>query len=184
MSLSTDEMDALNRRWSWLDEWVGSQPPFSKDVPVTHQSPYTSVAPAQRPGGGDDAVDRLGCAARWSFPRPRRAPTRGELGLLRRRGGVLAGAAVPGLHGLHGVRQGQVQAHEHAQGALRGLLRALLPVRRPSALAHPFHVAHPLHRQRLHQVHQAARHAAVATGASQGGPDAREVAIMEIAQPP
>ena len=31
--------DALHRRWSWLEEWVGAQPPFDKDVPVAHQSP-------------------------------------------------------------------------------------------------------------------------------------------------
>jgi hypothetical protein len=61
---SRDEMvDA--QRWSWLEEWVGSQhqhhhqPPFDKDIPVAHQSPY-----------------RLGCSARRSFVRPRRTPPR------------------------------------------------------------------------------------------------------------
>lgn len=38
--MSRDEMETLNQRWSWLEEWVGSQPaPFDKDVPVAHQSP-------------------------------------------------------------------------------------------------------------------------------------------------
>lgn len=58
---------ALNdSRWSWLEEWVGSQP-FEKDVPVAHQSPYRHAA-------RDDAADRLACSARRSFARPRRAP--------------------------------------------------------------------------------------------------------------
>lgn len=79
VSMSRDEVDALNQRWSWLEEWVGSQPPFDKDVPVAHQSPYTSASTATRKGeeGGDDVgavVDRLDCSARRSFVRPRRAP--------------------------------------------------------------------------------------------------------------
>ncbi|OEL16821.1 hypothetical protein BAE44_0022163 [Dichanthelium oligosanthes] len=87
--LSKDEVDTLNQRWSWLEEWVGSQP-FDKDVPVAHQSPYTTsgdaaarsrqtpawaVDPLAGLGGGDDG-DRLGCSARRSFVRPRRAPAR------------------------------------------------------------------------------------------------------------
>jgi hypothetical protein len=51
------------RRWSWLEEWVGShqhQPPFDKDIPVVYQSPYRDV----------------GCSARRSFVRPRRTPAR------------------------------------------------------------------------------------------------------------
>ncbi|EMS55175.1 hypothetical protein TRIUR3_32689 [Triticum urartu] len=31
--MSRDEMETLNQRWSWLEEWVGSQP-FDKDVAV------------------------------------------------------------------------------------------------------------------------------------------------------
>ncbi|KAF8721014.1 hypothetical protein HU200_023426 [Digitaria exilis] len=89
---SRDEMDtALNhQRWSWLDEWVGSQPPFDKDVPVAHQSPYTTAAAKDDPtaksrrtpaavdplAAGGDNDDRLGCSARRSFVRPRRAPAR------------------------------------------------------------------------------------------------------------
>ncbi|XP_039826920.1 uncharacterized protein LOC120688611 isoform X2 [Panicum virgatum] len=108
--------------------------------------------------------------------------------LLRGRRAVLAGA-VPGVHGVHGLRQGQVPVHEHAQGALRWrrrLLRALLPVRRPHALADPVHVAHPLHRQRhgLRQVHQAARCTEVAAGGGQGPHDAGAVALTEVAEPP
>ncbi|KAG0551077.1 hypothetical protein BDA96_01G392900 [Sorghum bicolor] len=82
VSMSRDEADALNQRWSWLEEWVGSQPPFDKDVPVAHQSPYTSTAAAAAGGGasakGDDVVDRFGCSARRSFARPRRTPGRGD----------------------------------------------------------------------------------------------------------
>ncbi|PVH32687.1 hypothetical protein PAHAL_9G461600 [Panicum hallii] len=82
-----EEADALHRRWSWLEEWVGAQPPFDKDVPVAHQSPYSrddgAAKGRQTPGraadqltglGGD--ADRLGCSARRSFVRPRRAPAR------------------------------------------------------------------------------------------------------------
>lgn len=70
-----DEADALNnQRWSWLEEWVGSQP-FDKDVPVAHQSPYTRSASR---GEHDDVVDRLGCSARRSFARPTRTPPRGD----------------------------------------------------------------------------------------------------------
>ncbi|XP_066391905.1 protein IQ-DOMAIN 12-like isoform X1 [Miscanthus floridulus] len=81
ISMSRDEVDALNQRWSWLEEWVGSQPPFDKDVPVAHQSPYTSTttrgedATANK---GDDVVDRLGCSARRSFARLRSTPGRGD----------------------------------------------------------------------------------------------------------
>ncbi|CAL4922694.1 unnamed protein product [Urochloa decumbens] len=67
--------DALNSRWSWLEEWVGSQP-FDKDVPVAHQSPYTAsndAAKTRHTLAGSDA-DRLGCSARRSFVRPRRSP--------------------------------------------------------------------------------------------------------------
>jgi len=82
ISMSRDEVDALNQRWSWLEEWVGSQPPFDKDVPVAHQSPYTSSTTRGEGAGaankGDDAVDRLGCSARRSFTRPRRTPGRGD----------------------------------------------------------------------------------------------------------
>lgn len=63
--MSRDEM--MDQRWSWLEEWVGSHhqqpPPFDKDVPVAHQSPYRHD-------------DRLGCSARRSFVRPRRTPPR------------------------------------------------------------------------------------------------------------
>ncbi|KAK8445892.1 hypothetical protein SEVIR_9G404200v4 [Setaria viridis] len=78
--LSRDEAaDALTQRWSWLEEWVGSQP-FDKDVPVAHQSPYnaadgTAKARQALAGLGGDA-DRLGCSARRSFVRTRRAPAR------------------------------------------------------------------------------------------------------------
>ncbi|KAL6593936.1 hypothetical protein ACP70R_048837 [Stipagrostis hirtigluma subsp. patula] len=85
--MSRDEMEALNQRWSWLEEWVGSQPPFDKDIPVAHQSPCRDP-PAAAGGraagrGADDQLaclgaqhpdDRLGCSARRSFARPRRAP--------------------------------------------------------------------------------------------------------------
>jgi hypothetical protein len=78
LSSSRDEADdALTQRWSWLEEWVGSQP-FDKDVPVAHQSPYNAAARARQAlaaGLGGDA-DRLGCSARRSFVRPRRAPAR------------------------------------------------------------------------------------------------------------
>ncbi|RLN42670.1 protein IQ-DOMAIN 14-like isoform X2 [Panicum miliaceum] len=84
-----EEADALHRRWSWLEEWVGAQPPFDKDVPVAHQSPYSrddaaakgrqtpgrAADPLAGLGGGGDA-DRLGFSARRSFVRPRRAPAR------------------------------------------------------------------------------------------------------------
>ncbi|XP_062215580.1 protein IQ-DOMAIN 12-like isoform X2 [Phragmites australis] len=94
--MSKDEMETLNQRWSWLEEWVGSQP-FDKDIPVAHQSPYRAAAAAaknhqpapgraravdplaclgaQHPGNGDD---RLGCSARRSFVRPRRTLARGD----------------------------------------------------------------------------------------------------------
>ncbi|CAL4930976.1 unnamed protein product [Urochloa decumbens] len=79
--LSKDEAaaaDALNSRWSWLEEWVGSQP-FDKDVRVAHQSPYDAAKTHHALAGGGgigiaDAGDRLGCSARRSFVRPRRSP--------------------------------------------------------------------------------------------------------------
>ncbi|CAN6306609.1 unnamed protein product [Urochloa humidicola] len=71
--------EPADQRWSWLEEWVGSQP-FDKDIPVAHQSPYTAsndsaAAKTTRHAlaGGIDA-DRLGCSARRSFVRPRRSP--------------------------------------------------------------------------------------------------------------
>ncbi|TVU47020.1 hypothetical protein EJB05_06596 [Eragrostis curvula] len=75
-----DEAEALNQRWSWLEEWVGSQP-FDKDVPVAHQSPYRDPNQDAKArlaclAAADDA-DRLGCSARRSFVRPRRTPARG-----------------------------------------------------------------------------------------------------------
>lgn len=76
--MSRDEVDALNQRWSWLEEWVGSQPPFDKDVPVAHQSPYTTRGEDAAANKRDDVVDRLGCSARRSFARPRRTPGRGD----------------------------------------------------------------------------------------------------------
>lgn len=81
VNMSRDEVDALNQRWSWLEEWVGSQPPFDKDVPVAHQSPYTSTTTRGEDAAAnrdDDVVDRLGCSARRSFARPRRTPGRGD----------------------------------------------------------------------------------------------------------
>ncbi|KAJ1297097.1 hypothetical protein BS78_01G351900 [Paspalum vaginatum] len=76
--MSRDEMDALNQRWSWLEEWVGSQP-FDKDVPVAHQSPYSSRDDAARARHHHPDADRLGCSARRSFVRPSRraSPARG-----------------------------------------------------------------------------------------------------------
>ncbi|CAN6295076.1 unnamed protein product [Urochloa humidicola] len=84
VSSKDEAADALNNnRWSWLEEWVGSQP-FDKDVPVAHQSPYTTTSidatatktrHALASGGGiADTGDRLGCSARRSFVRPRRSP--------------------------------------------------------------------------------------------------------------
>lgn len=96
--MSRDEMETLNQRWSWLEEWVGSQPaPFDKDVPVAHQSPCRDVAvdfvARQQPApprsrdslaclGDDDDDDydggsrRLGYSSRRSFVRARRTPGR------------------------------------------------------------------------------------------------------------
>uniref|UniRef100_A0ACD5XKP6 Uncharacterized protein n=1 Tax=Avena sativa TaxID=4498 RepID=A0ACD5XKP6_AVESA len=98
--MSRDEMETLNQRWSWLEEWVGSQP-FDKDVPVAHQSPCRDVAvdvishrhhqpPPPPPRSrdslaclGDDEDDdeddyhrRLGYSSRRSFVRARRTPGR------------------------------------------------------------------------------------------------------------
>ena len=36
-----EEADALHRRWSWLQEWVGALPSFDKDVPMEHMSAYS-----------------------------------------------------------------------------------------------------------------------------------------------
>uniref|UniRef100_A0A0E0KDT6 DUF4005 domain-containing protein n=1 Tax=Oryza punctata TaxID=4537 RepID=A0A0E0KDT6_ORYPU len=103
--MSREEMETLNQRWSWLEEWVGSQPPFDKDITVAHQSPSRDAVAAddERPppptvlrsrsradrlacvgvGGGpddDDDVDRqLGYSARRSFTRTgRRTPARDD----------------------------------------------------------------------------------------------------------
>lgn len=103
--MSREEMETLNQRWSWLEEWVGSQPPFDKDIPVAHQSPSRDAAGAamnddERPppppvlrsrsradrlacvGGDDDDADRqLGYSARRSFTRAgRRTPARDDDG--------------------------------------------------------------------------------------------------------
>ncbi|WVZ56951.1 hypothetical protein U9M48_007411 [Paspalum notatum var. saurae] len=68
-----DEMDALNQRWSWLEEWVGAQPePFDKDVPVAHQSPYDNRDADADANADARARARLGCSARRSFARPSR----------------------------------------------------------------------------------------------------------------
>ncbi|KAL6902104.1 hypothetical protein ACP4OV_004980 [Aristida adscensionis] len=103
--MSREEMETLNQRWSWLEEWVGQ--PFDKDIPVAHQSPprrddagagaakngqTTPARPGGGRGGGDPLAclaarhpddDRLGCSARRSFTRPRRASVaaaRGDYG--------------------------------------------------------------------------------------------------------
>uniref|UniRef100_A0ACD5X253 Uncharacterized protein n=1 Tax=Avena sativa TaxID=4498 RepID=A0ACD5X253_AVESA len=99
--MSRDEMETLNQRWSWLEEWVGSQP-FDKDVPVAHQSPcsrdvavdvvsshrhHNQPPPARSRDSlaclGDDEDDddddyhrRLGYSSRRSFVRARRTPGR------------------------------------------------------------------------------------------------------------
>ncbi|CAM0873219.1 unnamed protein product [Alopecurus aequalis] len=94
--MSRDDMETLNQRWSWLEEWVGSQP-FDKDVPVAHQSPCRDVAvdvvshhhhpppPRSRESLaclGDNEEDdedyerRLGYSSRRSFVRMRRTPGR------------------------------------------------------------------------------------------------------------
>uniref|UniRef100_A0A0D9VU43 DUF4005 domain-containing protein n=1 Tax=Leersia perrieri TaxID=77586 RepID=A0A0D9VU43_9ORYZ len=87
-AMSREEMETLNQRWSWLEEWVGSQPPFDvagsqppfdKDIPVAHQSPSRDADDHPTParvlrsssssrsradrlacigGGDDDDVDR------------------------------------------------------------------------------------------------------------------------------
>ncbi|KAM0896390.1 hypothetical protein ACQ4PT_023212 [Festuca glaucescens] len=97
--MSRDDMDTLNQRWSWLEEWVGSHQPFDKDVPVAHQSPCRDVAvdvvtthrhnpppPRSRDSlacHDDDDDDeygyggrRLGHSSRRSFVRARRTPGR------------------------------------------------------------------------------------------------------------
>ena len=88
--MSRDEMETLNQRWSWLEEWVGSQP-FHKDVPVAHQSsPCRDVhavdvhhppPPRSRDSlacleDDDDYDRRLGYSSRRSFVRTRRTPGR------------------------------------------------------------------------------------------------------------
>ncbi|KAL5219636.1 hypothetical protein ABZP36_020320 [Zizania latifolia] len=100
--MSREEMETLNQRWSWLEEWVGSQP-FDKDIPVAHQSPCRAGAAAAddddvhpRPpppvlhrsgadglacvGPPDDVEARqIGCSARRSFTRAgSRTPARGD----------------------------------------------------------------------------------------------------------
>ncbi|XP_040378606.1 protein IQ-DOMAIN 14-like isoform X2 [Oryza brachyantha] len=100
--MSREEMETLNQRWTWLEEWVGSQP-FDKDIPVAHQSPSRDgtddlPSPAPAPAvlrsrsradrlacvGDDDdgggGVDRqLGYSARRSFTRAgRRTPARDD----------------------------------------------------------------------------------------------------------
>ncbi|XP_047086810.1 protein IQ-DOMAIN 3-like [Lolium rigidum] len=65
--MSRDDMDTLNQRWSWLEEWVGSHQPFDKDVPVAHQSPCRDSSYGGR---------RLGHSSRRSFVRARRTPGR------------------------------------------------------------------------------------------------------------
>ncbi|XP_051214361.1 protein IQ-DOMAIN 11 isoform X1 [Lolium perenne] len=102
--MSRDDMDTLNQRWSWLEEWVGSHQPFDKDVPVAHQSPCRDVAvdvvtthrhnhhpppPRSRDSlaclddedeDNDDESSyggrRLGHSSRRSFVRARRTPGR------------------------------------------------------------------------------------------------------------
>ncbi|KAF0913528.1 hypothetical protein E2562_023269 [Oryza meyeriana var. granulata] len=95
--MNREEMETLNQRWSWLEEWVGSQP-FDKDIPVAHQSPSRDGADADdhppQPATvlrsrsradrlacpDDDDVDRqLGYSARRSFTRAgRRTPARDD----------------------------------------------------------------------------------------------------------
>ncbi|KAM0840204.1 hypothetical protein ACQ4PT_059822 [Festuca glaucescens] len=95
--MSRDDMETLNQRWSWLEEWVGSHQPFDKDVPVAHQSPCRDVAvdvisthrhhPTPLPSRSRDSLAcleddddddgggrRLGYSSRRSFVRARRAP--------------------------------------------------------------------------------------------------------------
>jgi hypothetical protein len=79
--MSREEMETLNQRWSWLEEWVGSQPPFDKDIPVAHQSPSRDAAGAAMNGDDDDADRQLGYSARRSFTRAgRRTPARDDDG--------------------------------------------------------------------------------------------------------
>ncbi|KAG8063341.1 hypothetical protein GUJ93_ZPchr0003g17924 [Zizania palustris] len=97
--MSKEEMETMNQRWSWLEEWVGSQP-FDKDIPVAHQSPCRAAAddddvhphppsPVLHRSGADglacvgppDDVDvrKLGYSARRSLTRAgSRTPARGD----------------------------------------------------------------------------------------------------------
>ncbi|KAG8097258.1 hypothetical protein GUJ93_ZPchr0013g35287 [Zizania palustris] len=95
--MSREEMETLNQRWSWLEEWVGSQP-FDKDIPVAHQSPCRDADDVHPPpppqtvvrrsradslacvGPPDDFdVKQLGYSARRSFTRAgRRTPARDD----------------------------------------------------------------------------------------------------------
>ncbi|KAL5209418.1 hypothetical protein ABZP36_005041 [Zizania latifolia] len=95
--MSREEMETLNQRWSWLEEWVGSQP-FDKDIPVAHQSPCRDADDVHPPpavaaavhrsradslacvGPPDDVdVKQLGYSARRSFTRAgRRTPARDD----------------------------------------------------------------------------------------------------------
>ncbi|XP_044396649.1 protein IQ-DOMAIN 3 isoform X1 [Triticum aestivum] len=86
--MSRDEMETLNQRWSWLEEWVGSQP-FDKDVAVdvvTHPHPppprsRDSLACLEDDDDHDDDGygRRLGYSSRRSFGRARRTPGRGSV---------------------------------------------------------------------------------------------------------
>ncbi|KAM3256380.1 hypothetical protein ACQJBY_049079 [Aegilops geniculata] len=86
--MSRDEMETLNQRWSWLEEWVGSQP-FDKDVAVdvvTHPHPppprsRDSLACLEDDDDRDDDGygRRLGYSSRRSFGRARRTPGRGSV---------------------------------------------------------------------------------------------------------
>lgn len=86
--MSRDEMETLNQRWSWLEEWVGSQP-FDKDVAVdvvSHPQPprsRDSLACLEDDDHDDDDGygRRLGYSSRRSFVRARRTPGRADDGL-------------------------------------------------------------------------------------------------------
>ncbi|KAI4966257.1 hypothetical protein ZWY2020_041887 [Hordeum vulgare] len=87
--MSRDEMETLNQRWSWLEEWVGSQP-FDKDVAIdviTHPHPppprsRDSLTCLEDDDHDDDGYGRrLGYSSRRSFGRARRTPGRGDDGL-------------------------------------------------------------------------------------------------------
>lgn len=64
MSLPRDEMDTLNWRWSWLDEWLGSQHPSTRTLP-------SRTSPVHQ---------RCACAAPRRRRRRRRRPARLFLG--------------------------------------------------------------------------------------------------------